>query len=37
MDLLIKNKNYQLFVKSTDRDKKGYFYCIKGDILTIEN
>jgi len=37
MGLLIKNKNYQLFVKSTDRDKKGYFYCIKGDILTIEN
>lgn len=37
MGVLIKNKNYQLFVKSTDRDKKGYFYCIKGDILTIEN
>ncbi len=29
------NNGFQLRVNSTDRDKKGYFYCIKGDILNL--
>ena len=36
MGLLLKNKGYQLNVNSSDRDKKGYFYCIKGEILLHE-
>lgn len=31
--LLHKSHGYQLNVKSTDPDKKGYFYCIKGSII----
>ena len=36
LNLLNKNKGYQLNVNSSDRDKKGYFYCIKGAILELE-
>lgn len=35
-DLLKCNKNYQLFVKTKDSRKNGYFYAIKADILSFE-
>ena len=33
--MLSKSNGYQKLVKSNDRDKKGYFYCIKSDILNL--
>lgn len=35
-EVLEKNHGFQLKVNSTDRDKKGYFYCVKGAILTLD-
>lgn len=36
LNLLHSSHGYQLNVKSIHRDKKGYFYCIKGEILNLE-